>query len=99
MARCAWACAGGPDRWRVICCAAGGRHNLVLAMPDNSDSDRAARSHSNTVRCWPAISLALLCSACPLGSTMQTHEAGSCAIWEASRLQPTTRKIYLGSEF
>ncbi|CAL5222769.1 g5181 [Coccomyxa viridis] len=39
---------GGPDRWRVICCAAGGRHNLVLAMPDNSDSDRAARSHSNT---------------------------------------------------
>ncbi|KAK9908666.1 hypothetical protein WJX75_001202 [Coccomyxa subellipsoidea] len=34
---------GGPERWRVICCASGGRHSLVLALPDNSDSDRAAR--------------------------------------------------------
>ena len=42
--------AGGPERWRVICCAAGGRHNLVLALPDNSDSDRAQRSQCSPVR-------------------------------------------------
>lgn len=32
----------------MISCAAGGRHNLVLALPDNSDSDRAARMHSGS---------------------------------------------------
>ncbi len=40
--------AGGPDRWRVINIAAGGRHSLVLALPDNGDltlqHDAAARS-------------------------------------------------------
>ncbi len=39
--------AGGPDRWRVINIAAGGRHSLVLALPDNGDlmlqHDAAAR--------------------------------------------------------
>lgn len=29
--------AGGPDRWRVITISAGGRHSLVLALPDNGD--------------------------------------------------------------
>jgi hypothetical protein len=28
---------GGPERWRVITAAAGGRHTLVLALPDNGD--------------------------------------------------------------
>ena len=28
---------GGPDRWRVITISAGGRHSLVLALPDNGD--------------------------------------------------------------
>ena len=73
IAKCACSCAGGPDRWRVICCAAGGRHNLVLAMPDNSDSDRAARSHSNTVRCWPELLMRLLCSSYLLGTIMKLH--------------------------
>lgn len=45
--------AGGPERWRVICCAAGGRHNLVLALPDNSDSDRAQRTECSPVSHWP----------------------------------------------
>ena len=45
--------AGGPERWRVICCAAGGRHNLVLALPDNSDSDRAQRTQCSPVSHWP----------------------------------------------
>ena len=26
---------GGPERWRIITAAAGGRHSLVLALPDN----------------------------------------------------------------
>ncbi|CAL8461917.1 g1448 [Coccomyxa elongata] len=39
---------GGPERWRVICCASGGRHSLVLALPDNSDSDRARRMPSSS---------------------------------------------------
>lgn len=30
-------CTGGPDRWRVITISAGGRHSLVLALPDNGD--------------------------------------------------------------
>lgn len=28
---------GGPERWRAISVAAGGRHSLVLALPDNGD--------------------------------------------------------------
>ena len=28
---------GGPERWRVITTAAGGRHSLVLALPDNGE--------------------------------------------------------------
>lgn len=26
---------GGPERWRVISVAAGGRHSILLALPDN----------------------------------------------------------------
>ncbi|KAL4428032.1 hypothetical protein ABPG75_002121 [Micractinium tetrahymenae] len=28
---------GGPERWRVVSVAAGGRHSLVLALPDNGN--------------------------------------------------------------
>lgn len=28
---------GGPERWRVISVAAGGRHSMVLALPDNGN--------------------------------------------------------------
>ncbi len=28
---------GGPERWRVIAVAAGGRHSLVLALPDSGN--------------------------------------------------------------
>lgn len=30
---------GGPDRWRVISAAAGGRSSFLLALPDNGDLD------------------------------------------------------------
>lgn len=32
--------AGGPGRWRVISLCAGGRHSMVLAVPDGSSIDR-----------------------------------------------------------
>lgn len=28
---------GGPEHWRVISVAAGGRHSMVLALPDNGN--------------------------------------------------------------
>ncbi|KAK9811056.1 hypothetical protein WJX73_009758 [Symbiochloris irregularis] len=47
---------GGQDRWRVIAVAAGGRHTLALAVPDNSSgadgrdpSSTPARSRSGVV--------------------------------------------------
>lgn len=30
---------GGTDRWWVVCAAAGGRHTMALAVPDNGDLD------------------------------------------------------------
>lgn len=33
--------AGGPDRWRVVDIAAGGRHSMVLAVPDNGNLKKA----------------------------------------------------------
>jgi hypothetical protein len=45
--------AGGPDRWRVICVASGGRHCMVLALPDNTDSDRGLRANTSAVRDLP----------------------------------------------
>lgn len=33
--------AGGPDRWRVVDVAAGGRHSLLLAVPDNGSLKKA----------------------------------------------------------
>ncbi len=43
---CGVGCAGGPSRWRVVSLCAGGRHSMVLAMPDSSaieDSDSCER--------------------------------------------------------
>lgn len=37
---------GGPERWHVIAVAAGGRHSLCFALPDNGDLDeRASAGH------------------------------------------------------
>jgi hypothetical protein len=33
---------GGPERWRVITAAAGGRHSLVLALPDNGNDSSSS---------------------------------------------------------
>ena len=35
---------GGPERWHVIAVAAGGRHSLCFALPDNGDLDERASS-------------------------------------------------------
>eukprot|EP00887_Chlorella_sp_A99_P001925 scaffold18.g1925.t1 len=37
---------GGPERWRVISAAAGGRHTLALALPDNGDLEARQRAWS-----------------------------------------------------
>lgn len=37
---------GGPDRWRIIDIAAGGRHSLVLAVPDNGNLKKSISSAS-----------------------------------------------------
>lgn len=36
---------GGPERWRVISAAAGGRHSLVLALPDNGYDSSSSNYH------------------------------------------------------
>jgi len=33
---------GGPERWRVISAAAGGRHSMVLALPDNGNDSSSS---------------------------------------------------------
>lgn len=38
---------GGPGRWRVISLCAGGRHSMVLAVPDGSSVDRDADAASS----------------------------------------------------
>ena len=65
--------AGGPDRWRVINIAAGGRHNLILALPDNGDltlqHDAAMRRATTTQ--WPSSRVSTLCPAACLRSCAQ----------------------------
>ena len=67
---------GGPERWRVISVAAGGRHSMVLALPDNGNlGQRQAEVRGRDVcdegrggRCsgWRPGRLANLGSAMPL---------------------------------
>lgn len=39
--------AGGPGRWRVISLCAGGRHSMVLAVPDGAPADRGNGASSS----------------------------------------------------
>eukprot|EP00884_Botryococcus_braunii_P004691 jgi/Botrbrau1/14222/Bobra.0254s0011.1 len=41
---------GGPDRWRVICVSAGGRHSVCLALPDNSEKAPPARQRATSAQ-------------------------------------------------
>eukprot|EP00890_Picochlorum_soloecismus_P003284 jgi/Picsp_1/3957/NSC_01469-R1_ran gtpase binding len=38
---------GGPDRWWIVSAAAGGRHTLVLAVPDNGNLESTEPAWSN----------------------------------------------------
>lgn len=42
---------GGPDRWRVISICCGGRHSLVLALPDNEPSSLSSTRASRRTSC------------------------------------------------
>lgn len=44
---------GGPDRWRVICVSAGGRHSVCLALPDNSQQLVPGKQRSAPARQRP----------------------------------------------
>ena len=57
---------GGPERWRVISAAAGGRHTLVLALPDNGDVELRAQQ-------WNSARKPFYPSPSPPGSIMGRH--------------------------
>lgn len=44
---------GGPERWRILSGAVGGRHSFVLALPDNGDLDSRATAKWNSSRRSP----------------------------------------------
>ena len=84
---------GGPERWRVISVAAGGRHSMVLALPDNGNLGQRQVEASVWVECarwtqvwasWhavhPSAHLSACSGACESRSTHPAHHPASSAV-------------------
>lgn len=71
---------GGPERWHVLSAAAGGRHSLILAVPDNDLPDKAVAQKSWSLKGTSEEGASPIPSIRPTNSTLNGGSEGDSSL-------------------